>query len=384
MSEPQAQFTSEGGIAGAHVRLPDSALLVGPTVEKEFNTLRAGLIPLACWRVEDIRFDFASSFVRPEIANEIRALHELREKHKQELSARTDGKGPVQQVFGFPPLSIFGHADPVGEDEFNKQLSGRRATAIYALLTRRTDLWEELFSQPLANDNWGEPAIRTIQLHLGLEATGKADKNARKALFGAYMESLCTIRDNAGDILKGEAGDPVILILDKDKDFLGQGKDKAGKADFQGCSEFNPVSIFSKAEAQQFAAAADKTARNKENGPNRRVVALLFRVGSKVDPARWPCPRAKEGTAACRKRFWSDGDKRRSNQAQRREHEKTKDTFACRFYDRLANSSPCERQLLLATGEWVVPVITPVPANGGPPLPTPAGEIDQTKLTGRR
>jgi hypothetical protein len=342
MSEGQVHFSSEGGRAGAHTDIPDSALLVGPTVESEHNTLKAGLLPIACWRVEDIRFDFASSFVRPEIAREIAALYQLREEHKRALPPGSDGKGPVQNAFAYPPRSIFGHADPVGEDDFNKQLSGRRATAIYALLTRRVELWEELYSQPLADDKWGEESILTIQTHLGLEATGKADKGTRKALFGAYMESLCTIRDDAGNPRQEADGSAMILILDKDKDFLGRGQDSAGKADYQGCSEFNPVLLFSQAEAQKFAAAKDKTERNQENAPNRRVMALLFRVGSKVDPAKWPCPRVKEKPTACKKRFWSDGQKRRSNQAERREYNKTKDTFACRFYDRLNSRSPCE------------------------------------------
>ena len=51
------------------------------------------------------------------------------------------------------PLSIFGHADPVGNDEYNKGLSGRRATVIYALLISNSDpntavrLWEEVAQQ---------------------------------------------------------------------------------------------------------------------------------------------------------------------------------------------------------------------------------------------
>lgn len=377
------QFSSDGGVAGAHARAAEGAFVVGPTVENEFNTLRAGLIPLACWRVDDLRFDFASSFVRPQIAKEIRALHKLREEHKKEIPTSSDGTGPVKKVFEFPPISLFGHADPVGEDDFNKQLSGRRATAIYALLTRRTELWEELFSQPLANDNWGEPAVRTIQQHLGIEPTGKADKSTRKALFGAYMESLCTLRDTDGNVIHDAAGNPIILILDKEKDFLGRGKDSAGKGDFQGCGEFNPLMIFSQAEAQRFAAAQDKSERNLENAPNRRVMALLFRVGSKVEPSRWPCPRAKDGTAACRKRFWSDAKKRRQNQAQRREHEVSKDTFACRFYERLSNASPCERLILLATGEWVIAPLTFVPASSSGPTEVVEQE-DITKLQGRR
>ena len=73
-------------------------------------------------------------------------------------------------------------------------------------------------------------------------------------------------------------------------------------------------------------------------------MVLLFRPGSRVKPEKWACPRAKESDVGCRKRFWSDGELRRSNRLpeDRREFKQTKDTFACRFYQRLANNSPCE------------------------------------------
>jgi hypothetical protein len=148
------------------------------------------------------------------------------------------------------------------------------------------------------------------------------------------MDKLC-----GGDVASGS---PPILKLQK-TDFLGRGGDAAGKADFQGCGEFNPALIFSKQEERKFAQQQDKTERNAANAPNRRVMALLFRKGSVVDPAKWPCPRASEGVAGCRKRFFSDGDHRRSKQFPdlERKAEVNKDTFACRFYDRLTTHSPC-------------------------------------------
>ncbi len=48
--------------------------------------------------------------------------------------------------------------------------------------------------------------------------------------------------------------------------------------------------------------------------------------------------------------LFSDGEKRRSNQAERREFQKTKDTFACRFYQRMVEDSPCERFSPALTG----------------------------------
>ncbi|MCS6862371.1 MAG: hypothetical protein NZT92_18870, partial [Abditibacteriales bacterium] len=95
---------------------------------------------------------------------------------------------------------------------------------------------------------------------------------------------------------------------------------------------------------QQFSQSQSQSQRNAENAPNRRVVVFLFRPGSKVSAERWPCPRAKEGIAGCQKRFWSDGEKRRGTHLpnERREFEKSKDTFACRFYQRISEASPCE------------------------------------------
>jgi hypothetical protein len=57
----------------------------------------------------------------------------------------------------------------------------------------------------------------------------------------------------------------------------------------------------------------------------------------------------KEGVAACKARFWSDGEARRNPGDTQRRYEDTHDTFACRFYDRLAMRSPCEASAAMAT-----------------------------------
>lgn len=357
---------TEAGIAGLSPRPKDSDLLVGAAIDKEFNTLIVGLIPIACWKVDDLRFEFDSSFITPDMKTELKNLAALVKEHPG------------------CPLSVFGHADASGDDNYNKNLSGRRAKAIYALLTRRTDLWEELYSQPFGNDNWKIRAeqsilralgfetvtatgklddetkkmLKVFQVNNGLPASGQADAGTRKKLFEKYMDFLC------GPELKLS-----------EKDFLARGADSAGKGDFQGCSEFNPLLIFSRAENQELQKPENHRERNLQNAPNRRVMVLIFRQGSRVLPAKWPCPRANEGTAACRKRFWSDAEKRRNPQAERREFAKTKDTFACRFYDRLLNKSPCERRILVAIGSWDVEPVEPVPGEippgNEPPNPKP-------------
>jgi hypothetical protein len=131
--------------------------------------------------------------------------------------------------------------------------------------------------------------------------------------------------------------------VDPKDGFLGAQADALGKGDYQGCSEFNPVLLFSRTDKKKFEQQKDHTDRDAANAQNRRVMVLLFRVGSKITPSLWPCPRAKEPTAGCRKRFFSDGEKRRGNTETQREFKDKEDTFACRFYQRMATRSPCER-----------------------------------------
>lgn len=296
-----------GGFAGTHTLQRGHGLKVGPTAEDKHNTYRLALVPLACWHIKDIRFEFESSFVLPDAAEELRMLKQLRDEHPG------------------APLSLFGHADPVGEDKYNKELSGRRVRAVYAMLIRREAMWEELYSKPHSQggDAWGQKSIRTMQDALGLPHSTVGSKLDRALLFRSYMDLLC------GD-----------LVLTPEE-FLAQGADPDGKGDYQGCGEFNPLVVFSTAETAKLSANHKK--RNEENAPNRRVLAYLFRPGSIVTPDRWPCPRSTEDKSGCEKRLWTDAKTRRSPGGSRREFDTTKDTFGCRFYHRIAVESPCER-----------------------------------------
>ena len=76
------------------------------------------------------------------------------------------------------PLAVFGHADPVGRDSYNKTLSGRRALAVYAVLTRDVELWEQkLYKQPFGGDRWGERENQIMLTALGYPppAEGETD-----------------------------------------------------------------------------------------------------------------------------------------------------------------------------------------------------------------
>jgi hypothetical protein len=312
---------SDGGVSGHHSDTAPFEFLVAPSTSSEFNTAKLRLIPVACWRVDQIRFAFDSSFVTSEITAELKMLQNLREFHKRR---NVDGK------VLYPPLSVFGHADPVNSDDYNKALSGRRATVIYALLIANTDsekafrLWRDV----ARTENWGKNQREKMQ-----DTTGLPAGTPESELLKAYLKQLA----------------PVELTI-RSHDFLAQGADVGGKGDYQGCGEFNPLLLFSQKEQADFAKGQQNhdqamiEDRNAANAPNRRVLVLLFRAGSTVNPAKWPCPRATEGVGGCHRRFWSDGEKRRSLLLpdSERKFEETQNTFACRFYQRITSKSPCE------------------------------------------
>src|SRR5260370_31480090 len=358
-----------GGVIGKHPPADPFQIFVGPTTSNEFNTARLRLIPIACFSVEDASFKFDSSFVLPEFQTEINHFINLRE-------------GDPVRIKG-APISIFGHADPTFQgnfelsapthqagDDYNKVLSGRRAIAIYALLIRDVALWDDLFAHPFGGDSWGEDSIRIMLDTIdppnpaggqpgqsqggsgqGQSSSSSGDPNPgasdsarnarvrdiahdpgqRKQLFPKYMDFLC------GD-----------LKLDGTNDFLARTPPKEIKGKVQGCSRFNPRLLFSSGDEARFKQAfADKDEstlrgeRDPNNAPNRRVMILVFRKGSQILPAKWPCPTAKEGVAGCIKRFFSDGDTRRSTHlGTDKKFDETHDTIACRFYQRISDNSP--------------------------------------------
>ena len=320
-----------GGHAAGHPSARAYPVHAATATKSEKTVIREELVTVACWRLNDVRFDFGSSFIGPEAQPEFENLR------------------MVVDAYPGAPMSVFGHADPIGDDAFNKVLSGRRAEAIYGVMTHDVARWEKLYSNPPGGDYWSlkhtqimlravgfDPgntdgaatgtstaAIRAFQEANGLTADGVAGSGTRAKLFEKYLQYLFPKR------------------VEKQA-FLGRGVDGSGKGDIQGCGEFNPAMVFSQSEAEAFAASGDTTARNEENAVNRRVLVLFFRPGTVVPPERWPCPRVTEGTDGCRRRMWSNGEYRRGQQDVRREFATTSDTFGCRFYHRLVGASPCE------------------------------------------
>jgi len=332
-----------GGLAADHPGADALPILVAPAYAgKGKNTIRQELIPIGCWKLDDVRFEFGDTFVLPETKAEFKELDTLRKRHPN------------------APMTIFGHADPVSQDSFNKALSGRRAEAIYAVLVRDAARWEKLYNHGGGSEGWGTRCVQHMLTALGhdpgpvdgvngpktqagvksfqsatpgLAVDGVAGPLTREKLFLAYMDFLCPFKAAKSD-------------------FLNQGRDPGGKGDFQGCGELNPAMVFSQEENSRLNQPANKAERDRENAVNRRVLILLFRPGT-LPSDRWPCPAAAEGDAGCKARLWSDGDERRSPQATRREFKNTQDTFACRFYHRLTVTSPCEGIVPKPTLTWI-------------------------------
>jgi hypothetical protein len=73
--------TPSGGMTGTHPPADPDELLIGPSTTNEFNAITLRPIPIACWKIEDVRFAFDSSFVTPDAATEFHALRDLRIKH---------------------------------------------------------------------------------------------------------------------------------------------------------------------------------------------------------------------------------------------------------------------------------------------------------------
>ena len=273
----------------------------------ELNTLRAPLRPVTAWGLADVHFAFDSSVLLPSMIGDLARLRLM--------------------LLRFPghPVAIFGHTDTTGNDDYNKQLSGRRAMALHGLLTRKVDEWEKLFTTPVGRDDWKKLDVVDKILKPHLVSIGKpAGSGAtRGQIFLAYMGALCR-----------DAEDRPFGV--NPKSFLGKGVDPGGKVDVQGCGELNPVVMLSAEDTRRFAAETDHTERDKAGAANRRVVLYFFPPDTEIRPSAWPCPRVTEGMAGCRLRLWSDATLRRTPQPLRREHPTDRDTFACRFYDRLA------------------------------------------------
>ncbi|HEV2392507.1 MAG TPA: peptidoglycan-binding protein [Verrucomicrobiae bacterium] len=338
--------------------------------DKTFNTIKEMLIVVGCVSLPDKHFHFDSSFLLfPDSQKGFGKLADMRDALAESL--QPDGSGEKEK----PPLSIFGHADPVGRDDYNSVLSQRRVKAVYATLIRDVKTWEQLMDQGFGGDVWGKEITQKMQDAVNGPDNPPPAGQTRRELIKAYMDKICVRKDPKGQ--------ETPFTLDKTNDFLARGAGTERKGDMQGCGEFNPNLILSKKKLADFDAEPDKKKgkedRDAANEINRRVIAFLFKPGSHIDPKKWPCPHVNQGDAvqACHARFWSDGDKRRAADAEvdkkfgfdqdNQGNAGSTDpgvrrtpTFACRFYHGIAGNSPCEG----IVKQWVIRVLTQPPLPG--------------------
>lgn len=341
-----------GSVAGQHpIALGSYPVALNPRGESR-NVIAAPFArAVACWATRRWFFEFDSSVVLPQIAPELRRLEARVQANPEALA------------------SIFGHADPSGSDDYNKPLSGRRARAFFALLTRNVEIWESLYGSPTSGDSWGlkstqsmlaflvdetgvpyyrgtpdnrygtltDQAVRAFQRDNGLTVDGNPGPQTRKALYRAYMDAICV-----------DPGHPFVMTPEQ---FVGDPAENAtgdGKGAYQGCGEFNPILVFSEEEDARLKRPENKAERDQLNACNRRLMVLFFgkdtfyyRTPTEVAQA-WPCPKWNEGAAACQQHFWVDGDQRRAPGPVERRYEVDHDTMACEWYDQHVRLSPCE------------------------------------------
>jgi len=385
------------GVVATHPGRIELPVFVAPVPDKgtDFNTIRPQLITIACKLLPGRHFAFDSSLISPESAKGLTKFATLMQKLQEQ-----------DDLQRFPPCSVFGHADPTGTDAYNKELSGRRARAVYGLLIREVKFWDDLYDNPFGGDEWGmrsirmmlsaslqdgeppyyegplEPgsdprikkkldqdatdSLRAYKMARGLSSSGTLDRATRKKLFLEYMDAICRYPD----------GTPFKLAP---TDFLMQGKGPHLKGDVQGCGDFNEIVLLSSDEKEELSKTKEgRDARNELYRKDRRVLIFVFKHGTILDPAHWPCPASTEGPAGCKKRFWSDHERRRKLTDQRRVFGKNMDLFlrdadgkpvldergtpfvvavedtgntmACRWYHGFAAHSPCER----AMEEWII------------------------------
>lgn len=305
------------------------------TVESPKIEVEAGKTPdpLAVWCLGSVHFGFGSSFIMPSVATELESLKKLKDQNAD------------------AGYAVFGHADPVGEDDFNKTLSGRRANALYCLLTQNADGWVQL-SKGMEGDKWstkahqtilsflkndtGAPfysgsingsddaatksAIESFQKFTKLKPDGIIGPQTKAKLYAVYMEKLSNV------VLKPE-------------DFVGDPKDPKVQWACSGCSEFNPLLVFSKADDSSFKSSEKKSERDAKNAPNRRATVFLFPPGTKgPGNVTFPCPTWTDNSSKCKAQWFSDADTRRNPAEAERTWEASKDTFACQFYAKIGKS----------------------------------------------
>jgi|GEM_PF-2509126 len=284
-------------------------------------------IPVAVWSLGSAHFGFDSSFILPGAAAEIA---DLRQKLTQHPGAA---------------VAVFGHADPTGDADYGKKLSGRRAYSVFCLISHHADGWVEL-SKGASGDKWDLRATQTMLSHLASKAgpkyyggsiDGKIGPKTENGIREFQKDKALKVDGIAGPVTTKKLHESYMKSLCetpvRHADFVGDPQDAKRQWACNGCSEFNPVLVLSKTDEDKFRAASNKAGRAARNAPNRRATVMLFPETAKgPGNVTFPCPSWSDGPAKCKGQFFDDADMRRKPSEAQRSWEKDKDTFACRFY----------------------------------------------------
>ncbi|MCI0329566.1 MAG: OmpA family protein [candidate division Zixibacteria bacterium] len=237
---------------------------------------------LECCEIPGVTFEFDKSFIRPSVVDHLKKLEEAVAKH------------PNAKVM------IFGHTDKVGSEQYNKELSERRARSTLAFITNDADTWEELYNE----EDWGMDVIRQILLDFG----GPYDPGSSTASLKAAVRRYQQDRGLAVDgIVGSQTRKTMFREYMTSKHDVQLTPDQFMEPKFMGCGEFNPVDNVETAHE-----------------PNRRVVFYLFH------PDRLPTLPCKLGDIGpCKKQMVQLSPR-------------FKETFKCSFYDSVARECPCE------------------------------------------
>lgn len=266
-----------------------------------------------CHEVPGAHFEFGRSFVRRE---GILRLAQI----AQALSA-DDGRKAM----------IFGHTDLAGSIGLNKELSERRAKAIYALFVHDADAWEELFSGSadgaLWKEKWDVLEAQHMLNTLGvlddqgqpLKESGVRDASTQQAIrrfrLGDYPNKPAEQVELSPDSVLGQDGRRE-LFLAYAKRVSRKPIERArfssiGGSPFMGCGEFNPLSL---------------SAQDQES---RRAVVFVFAPAA--EPQALPCKLRSLGPCQANLRPVPSAP-----------DPQAKPPYRCKVYVDVASSCPCQ------------------------------------------
>jgi len=288
------------------------AFLESVSIESETPATLVLKPTFRCHEIAGAHFAFGRSFVR---ANAIATLAAIAEDLHGE---------PIRRAM------ILAHTDLTGKEALNKELSERRARALYALFTHDAAAWEELFMGKWSGGNWSERwGTREVQhmlraLHVtaddGLppDETGTQDQRSTEALKrfqrGDYPDKPAEQAPLAPDGVVGP--------LPRNELFLAYAKrisrepvpaDRIAKVNgelFMGCGEYNPFTLSAKDEE------------------SRRAVVFLFDAAA--EPKALPCKLRSLGP--CRANI---------DPPQSEPDPEGKPPYRCRVYQEVAKRCPC-------------------------------------------